>query len=140
MSQDNDALMLDSAGPTETGFGMKMHAGGPKTQETLLFIADSIRSTLDEHNAPNYVEMEVRAGDGKQYIMTLQRGGKITPHQARVAAEESLAAMFSDEAIERAAKALNAEHAPAWEILPDWVKDDWRKQVRVVVAALKGDA
>lgn len=50
------------------------------------------------------------------------------------------AVMFSDEAIERAAKALNAEHAPAWEILPDWVKEDWRKQVRTVVAALKGEA
>ena len=50
------------------------------------------------------------------------------------------ARVFSDEAIERAAKALNAEHSAAWEILPDWVKDDWRKQARVVVAALKGDA
>jgi hypothetical protein len=93
MSSENDALMLDSAGPTGTGFGMKMHAGGPKTAETLLFIADSMRSMLDEHNAPNYVEMELRASDGKQYIMTLQRKGKITPHEARVAAEEALEAL-----------------------------------------------
>lgn len=92
MSNETDALMLDSAGPTAKGFGMKMHAGGPKTTETLLFIADSMRSMLDEHNAPNYVEMELRASDGKQYIMTLQRGGKITPVQARIAAEEALEA------------------------------------------------
>lgn len=57
-------------------------------------------------------------------------------HQAEAVA----AALFSDEAIERAAKALNAEHSAAWEILPDWVKDDWRKQVRIVVAALRGEA
>lgn len=94
----SDELILDSAGPTERGFGMKMHAGGPKTSEALLFIADSMRSMLDEHNAPNYVEMELRAGDGKQYIMTLQRKGRITPHQARMAAEEALAAMKGDAA------------------------------------------
>lgn len=85
-----DELMLDSAGPTATGFGLKMHAGGPQTAETLLFIADSMRSMLDEHDAPNYLEMELGASDGKQYVMTLQRKGKITPHQARVAAEEAL--------------------------------------------------
>lgn len=60
--------------------------------------------------------------------------------EARFALERSDPFLFSDEAIERAAKALNAEHAPAWEILPDWVKDSWRKQVRTVVASLKGDA
>ncbi|YCK81365.1 hypothetical protein M1D89_20195 [Arthrobacter sp. D3-18] len=86
-----DVLMLDSAGPTATGFGLKMHAGGPQTAETLLFIADSMRSMLDEHDAPNYLEMELQASDRKQYVMTLQRKGKITPHQARVAAEEALA-------------------------------------------------
>lgn len=59
--------------------------------------------------------------------------------EAAVALAAADAVMFSDEAIERAARALNTEHAPAWEILPDWVKDSWREQVRTVVAALKGD-
>lgn len=87
-----DELMLDSMGATRDGFGMSMHAGGPDTARTLLFIADSMRSALDGHNAPNYLEMEVKSSDGKHYILTLQRGGKITPHQARVAAEEALEA------------------------------------------------
>jgi hypothetical protein len=89
-----DELMLDSMGPSaKGGFEIKTHAGGPETAETLLFIADSMRATLDAHDAPNYLEMEVKASDGKRYIMTLQRAGKITPHEARVVAEEALAAV-----------------------------------------------
>lgn len=85
---DRDELMLDSMGPSaKGGFEIKTHAGGPETAETLLFIADSMRSMLDEHQAPNYLEMEVKASDRKQYIMTLQRAGKVTPHSARMAAE-----------------------------------------------------
>jgi len=85
---DRDELMLDSMGPSaQGGFEIKTHAGGPETAETLLFIADSMRSMLDEHNAPNYLEMEVTAGDRKRYIMNLQRAGKVTPHGARLAAE-----------------------------------------------------
>lgn len=87
-----DELMLDSMGPTPTGFEIRTHAGGPQTAETLLFIADSMRSMLDEHEAPNYLEMELRATDRKNYIMTLQRKGKVTPHQARAAAEAALEA------------------------------------------------
>jgi len=68
-----DELMLDSMGSTPTGFEIKTHAGGPQTAETLLFIADSMREMLDEHEAPNYLEMEVKASDGKRYTMTLQR-------------------------------------------------------------------
>jgi hypothetical protein len=85
-----DELMLDSMGPSSKGgFEIRTHAGGPETAETLLFIADSMRATLDAHDAPNYLEMEVKASDGKRYIMTLQRAGKITPHAARLAAEEA---------------------------------------------------
>lgn len=87
----SDELMLDSMGATPTGFEIKTHAGGPESAATLLFIADSIRSVLDGHDAPNYVEMEVKGTDGKGYILTLQRQGKVTPHKARMAAEESLA-------------------------------------------------
>jgi hypothetical protein len=89
----SDELMLDSVGPSaKGGFEIKTHAGGPETSETLLFIADSMRATLDAHDAPNYLEMEVKASDGKRYIMTLQRAGKLTPHSARLAAEEALEA------------------------------------------------
>lgn len=87
-----DELMLDSMGATPTGFEIKTNAGGPQTAETLLFIADSMRSMLDEHEAPNYLEMELKGTDGKRYIMTLQRAGKVTPHQARIRAEEALEA------------------------------------------------
>lgn len=83
-----DALMLDSAKSTPTGFDIQMHAGGPKTEETLIFIADSMRSALDEYDAKNYLEMKLRASDHKNYVMTLQRqGGALTPHEAREAAE-----------------------------------------------------
>lgn len=87
-----DELMLDSMGPSaKGGFEVKTHAGGPETAETLLFIADSMRGALDGHDAPNYLEMEVNASDRKRYIMTLQRAGKITPHSARLAAENDVA-------------------------------------------------
>lgn len=90
--EERDELMLDSMGPSSKGgFEIKTHAGGPQTAETLLFIADSMRTTLDEYDAPNYLEMEVKASDGKNYIMTLQRKGKITPHAARLAAESIVA-------------------------------------------------
>jgi hypothetical protein len=92
MNNARDELMLDSMGSTPSGFEIKTHAGGPETAETLLFIADSMRATLDEYEAENYLEMEVKASDGKRYIMTLQRAGKVTPHQARVKAEEALEA------------------------------------------------
>lgn len=107
--QRADALMLDSAGPSSTGFDIQMHAGGPKTQETLIFIADSMRHALDEHKATNYLEMELRASDHRQYVMTLQRrGGAVTPHQARQAAERRAEAAEGTLAAvqERAAKSL----------------------------------
>lgn len=74
-----DALMLDSAKSTPTGFDIQMHAGGPKTEETLIFIADSMRSALDEYDAQNYLEMKLRASDHKNYVMTLQRQGERLP-------------------------------------------------------------
>lgn len=83
-----DALMLDNAHSTPTGFDIHMHAGGPKTEEALIFIADSMRSALDEYDATNYLEMKLRASDGRNYVMLLQRqGGALTPHEARQAAE-----------------------------------------------------
>ena len=89
--QRADALMLDSARSTPTGLDIQMHAGGPNTQKALIFIADAMRSQLDEYEATNYLEMQLRASDGKNYVMTLQRqGGAITPHEARQAAEARL--------------------------------------------------
>jgi hypothetical protein len=88
----HDQLMLDSAGPDPRGgFNARMHAGGPQTKEILLTIADAMRATLDEHAAPNYLEMGVRASDGKEYVMVLQRKGKLTPHEARQNAEAEAA-------------------------------------------------
>lgn len=92
-TRSTDELMLDSMGATPTGFEIRTHAGGPQTADTLLFIADSMRSALDEFDAPHYLEMEVKASDGKRYIMNLQRAGKLTPHQARLNAEQALEAL-----------------------------------------------
>ena len=47
------------------------------------------------------------------------------------------AEMFSDEAVERAARALNNAFPLNWEKLPEWVREDERKTVRAVIAALK---
>lgn len=49
--------------------------------------------------------------------------------------------MFSDEAIERAAKAnFRRKTHNEWETLPESIKAVWRKDIRATVAALKGDA
>lgn len=44
---------------------------------------------------------------------------------------------LDDEAVERAARALNKPYALEWEQLPDWVQEDTRNSARAVVAALK---
>ena len=50
-------------------------------------------------------------------------------------------AMFSDEAIERAAKEnFRRKTHNEWEPLPESIKAVWRKDIRATVAALKGDA
>lgn len=93
MSTERDELMLDSVGPSaKGGIEIKTHAGGPETSAALLLMAEAMMVTLADNNAENYVEMELRASDKKQYVMTLQRKGHITPHQARVKAEEALEA------------------------------------------------
>lgn len=92
--EPSDELMFDSARNTPTGFELKTHAGGPQTANALLIMADSMRHALDDYDAKNYLEIEVRAGDGKQYVMTLQRrGGAVTPHEARVKAEAEVVAL-----------------------------------------------
>lgn len=116
-----DELMLDSAGPTATGFEIKTHAGGPQTAETLLFIADSMRSMLDEYDAPNYLEMEVEGTDHKRYIMTLQRAGKITPHSARLAAEAEVAKLTAEVAYQKA-RAAYFKYVPEIEEDPEGVQ------------------
>ena len=58
-------------------------------------------------------------------------------HQAEAVA----AALFSDEAIERAAKAnFRRKTHNEWETLPESIKAVWRKDIRATVTALKGDA
>lgn len=52
-----------------------------------LVIGESLRGLLDGANAANYVEMQMHASDGKQYIMTLRRGERPTPHELRLKAE-----------------------------------------------------
>lgn len=80
--------------------GLDMSARTEEAKEVLLRIASSMGHMLDEAQAPNYLELEVSTAGGKhQYIMVLQRAGKITPHLARVAAEterDNLAAVISE--------------------------------------------
>lgn len=46
------------------------------------------RGMLDGTGAPNYVEMTIGIGeDRERYVFTVQRAGKLTPHQARERAE-----------------------------------------------------
>lgn len=61
-----------------------------------------------------------------------------------VAIEASDAVLFSEEAIERAARALFIAENPEadWDALPlnQWVTDIYRKRTRTVLAALRGEA
>lgn len=61
------------------------------------------------------------------------------------ATREALAAadavMFDDAAVERAAKAMLAagNHLGGWDALPHFMQDNYLRDARAVIAALKGD-
>ena len=48
------------------------------------------------------------------------------------------AVMFSDEAMERAARALSVDDELNVDSMEPWVLADYQRQVRLVIAALKG--
>jgi hypothetical protein len=60
---------------------------------------------------------------------------------ARAALEAADAVMFSDEAIERAAKAVHdlGAYAHSWDERAEDLKELYREDARAVIAALKGD-
>jgi hypothetical protein len=94
--------------------------------------------------------MNARIEAAAQALATKDRANLSSWHQEE--ATEALAAadavMFSDEAIERAAVALNErfraddknEFYSIWEDLGEDQRNHWKADVRAVVAALKGDA
>ncbi|QVJ03036.1 hypothetical protein KGD82_13460 [Nocardiopsis eucommiae] len=50
---------------------------------------DAARASLEEFNAENYVEYEIRDGKtGDRFAVVVQRVGKLTPHAARMEAEK----------------------------------------------------
>lgn len=61
--------------------------------------------------------------------------------EVQIALDAADKVMFSDEAIERAAKAEHANDwkADTWDEEDATVKDNYREGVRVVIAALKGE-
>jgi|GEM_PF-5286960 len=115
---DADQLMLAEVKAGGGNLYLKVHGGGPKTEAILLSIADSMRDMLDTHNAPNYLEMEIAGPDGKRYIMLLQRRGKITPHEARKAAEAERDALAATvERVRALADEWDMDYEPAGETL-----------------------
>lgn len=58
--------------------------------------------------------------------------------EVQVALDASEAVLFSEEAVERGAKALNEHYLIEWDKLPEWAREDARRTTRAVIAALKG--
>ena len=56
---------------------------------------------------------------------------------AQAALDAADAVMFSDEALERAARALNEQYTLEWDKLPEWAREDARRTARAVITALK---
>src|ERR1019366_5241572 len=72
-----------------------MHIELEPARELVAARAAAARTILTDAGAPNYAEIEMGfslAGDPGRYAFILQRCGKLTPHQARVQAEERAAA------------------------------------------------
>lgn len=57
--------------------------------------ADIAAMVVKDAKAKNYVEMQLVAGDGAEYVMTFQRRDGETPHQLRVKAEAEVAGLLS---------------------------------------------
>ncbi|KOX10163.1 hypothetical protein [Nocardiopsis sp. NRRL B-16309] len=50
---------------------------------------EAARASLEEFNAENYVEYEIRDGKtGERFAVVVQRVGRLTPHHARLEAEK----------------------------------------------------
>ncbi len=61
-------------------------------KEVVAVMAEALASVLDEAEAPNYVEMELkRAGSTKAYRLTIQRPEGRSAHELRMEAERKLA-------------------------------------------------
>ena len=72
-----------------------MHIELEVARELVAARAAAARTILQDAGAPNYAEIEMGfslAGDPGRYAFILQRCAKLTPHQARVQAEERAAA------------------------------------------------
>lgn len=89
--------------------------------------------------------MNARIEAAAQALATKDRANLSSWHQEEAA--EALAAadavMFSDEAIERAAKAIHDAGSidkKPWAERNDEIRELYREDVRMVIAALKGDA
>ena len=64
----------------------KLHLELEPAHEIACALVASARTILDD--AENYTELTFEASDGgERYVLTLQRPGKLTPHEARVQAE-----------------------------------------------------
>lgn len=82
---------------------LTMTSGGPESEAVLLAMADAMGSMLDEHDATNYVEFDLRKRGMPAYSVCVRRYNRPTPHQLRKeadaraeAAEGTLAELMGD--------------------------------------------
>jgi hypothetical protein len=80
---------------------------------------------------PSSVSMDVKlAGEYEMFTLTVQRAGKLTPHQARIKAERerddarALAKALFDRIRDFVPDDAVFGESLSWETLPDWMTDD----------------
>jgi len=96
------ARLLDDTRIRSMDFRNGMHMELQPARELAALWVGAARGMLGD--APNYVEMETHlAGDPQRYVFRVERCGHLTPHQARIQAEERAADA------ERQASELRAE-------------------------------
>jgi hypothetical protein len=66
--------------------------------ESAKYLAEAFRDLCDKHGAQNYLEMKMHDAEGREFIVTVQRGGHPSPHDLRRQAEQKLAALQADTA------------------------------------------
>ena len=91
-------------------------------------------------------EKELEAADARVKAAALRLSGgyqdeaKYYVSEAKAALAAADEVMFSDEAIERAARKLYEGEGGRWATCPDDLRNEWKDSVRATIAALKDDA
>lgn len=126
-----DEMMIRDMSVKDGVMNMTMTSGGPESEAVLLAMADAMGTMLDEHDATNYVEFDLRKRGLPAYSVCVRRYHRPTPHQLRKEADARA------DAAEAAIARVN-ELADLWEM--EAVEQQDRDIVTMIRAALDGGA